>query len=100
MLAQSFGDFELLIADNASTDAREDLCRKYAAVDDRISYVTHRENYRPIANFNDVFRLTMVDTSSGPPPTNLRPRLSQPLCRSAGLGPHRGVGMSTNRRHR
>jgi glycosyltransferase involved in cell wall biosynthesis len=58
LLAQTYGDFELLIADNASTDATEDLCRKYAAVDDRIRYVGHRENYGPIANFNDVFRLT------------------------------------------
>jgi glycosyltransferase involved in cell wall biosynthesis len=58
LLAQTYGDFELLIADNASTDATEDLCKKYAAVDDRIRYVGHRENYGPIANFNDVFRLT------------------------------------------
>jgi glycosyltransferase involved in cell wall biosynthesis len=58
LLAQTYGDFELLIADNASTDATEDLCRKYAALDDRIRFVEHRENYGPIANFNDVFRLT------------------------------------------
>ena len=56
--AQSYDDFELLIADNASTDATEDICRSYAAGDDRIQYVRQRHNLGAIANFNEVFRLT------------------------------------------
>ena len=36
ILAQSFRDFELIISDNASTDATLALCEKYASVDSRI----------------------------------------------------------------
>lgn len=38
-LSQSYGDFELVISDNGSTDATEEICRRYAAQDDRISYL-------------------------------------------------------------
>jgi glycosyltransferase involved in cell wall biosynthesis len=58
LLSQSFEDFELLIADNASTDGTQDICRSYAAKDARVRYVRNRENYGVIANFNNVFRLT------------------------------------------
>ncbi len=58
LLAQSYEEFELLIADNASTDATEDICRSYATRDARIRYVRQRENCGAIANFNVVFRLT------------------------------------------
>ncbi len=55
ILAQSFGDFTLVIADNASTDGTEDLCRRYAAHDDRIGYTRHPANLGASANFNFVF---------------------------------------------
>jgi len=58
LLAQSYEDFELLISDNASTDATEDICRSYATRDARIRYVRLRKNYGAVANFNEVFRLT------------------------------------------
>ena len=38
ILTQTFNDFELIICDNASTDATETICRKYAAQDKRINY--------------------------------------------------------------
>ena len=38
-LSQSYGDFDLVISDNGSTDATEEICRRYAAQDDRISYL-------------------------------------------------------------
>ena len=38
-LSQSYGDFALVISDNGSTDATEEICRRYAAQDDRISYL-------------------------------------------------------------
>ena len=58
LLAQTFTDFELVIADNASTDHTEAICRSYARRDDRVRYVRNRANYGAIYNFNNVFRLT------------------------------------------
>lgn len=36
LLRQSFGDFELLISDNASTDRTQEICQDYAARDARV----------------------------------------------------------------
>jgi glycosyltransferase involved in cell wall biosynthesis len=44
LLAQSFGDFELIIADNASTDGTAGICREYAARDSRVRYIRHPRN--------------------------------------------------------
>ncbi|HET9013123.1 MAG TPA: glycosyltransferase family 2 protein [Gemmatimonadaceae bacterium] len=54
LLAQSFGDFELIISDNASTDATEAICRRLAAGDPRVRYVRQPGNRGPIANFEYV----------------------------------------------
>jgi glycosyltransferase involved in cell wall biosynthesis len=58
LLAQRFGDFELIISDNASTDATQDICLEYAAKDDRIRYVRNRFNVGVAGNFNQTFRLS------------------------------------------
>ena len=50
ILAQSFSDFELRIADNASTDATAAICLKYAAIDSRIIYHRQAENLGMFAN--------------------------------------------------
>ena len=52
LLAQTFGDFELIISDNASTDATERICREYAERDRRIRYVRQRTNVGANRNFN------------------------------------------------
>lgn len=57
LLAQTFEDFELIISDNASTDATEAICRQYAAQDARIRYVRSPHNEGAAANFNKVFHL-------------------------------------------
>lgn len=57
LLEQTFGDFELVISDNASTDQTEDICRDYAARDPRIRYVRQPVNRGASWNFNEVFRL-------------------------------------------
>jgi glycosyltransferase involved in cell wall biosynthesis len=59
LLGQSFSDFELVISDNASTDRTGDICRAYAAKDERIKYFRMRQNYGVIENFNNVFRLSI-----------------------------------------
>jgi glycosyltransferase involved in cell wall biosynthesis len=57
LLAQTCGDFELVISDNASTDATESICRAYAARDPRIRYHRQEVNRGAIWNFNHVFAL-------------------------------------------
>lgn len=52
ILGQTFEDFELIISDNASTDATADICRRYAARDDRIQYHRNPENVGGTENFN------------------------------------------------
>ena len=55
LLGQSFGDFELVISDNASTDGTEDVCRRYAARDARVRYIRRSENIGGPGNFRYVF---------------------------------------------
>jgi glycosyltransferase involved in cell wall biosynthesis len=43
-LDQTFGDFELIVSDNASTDRTEDICRAFAGVDRRIRYHRFEQN--------------------------------------------------------
>jgi glycosyltransferase involved in cell wall biosynthesis len=52
ILAQSYGDFRLIITDNCSTDGTQDICREYAARDRRIEYHRHAENIGAAPNFN------------------------------------------------
>lgn len=51
LLAQTFKDFELLISDNASTDATQAICEEYAAQDKRIAYVRQQEWCSAYDNF-------------------------------------------------
>lgn len=54
LLGQTCGDFELLIADNASTDGTEEICREAAAQDARVRFVRHEKNRGALGNFNFV----------------------------------------------
>ena len=38
-LAQSFSDFQIVISDNGSNDATEEICTRYARQDSRITYL-------------------------------------------------------------
>ncbi|MCX7132363.1 glycosyltransferase family 2 protein [Aeromonas sp.] len=44
IVLQTFSDFELIIADNASVDNTESICREYELADKRITYIRHHEN--------------------------------------------------------
>lgn len=52
LLAQRFGDFELIISDNASTDSTPEICARYVAADPRVRYVRQPVNHGPLANFH------------------------------------------------
>jgi len=56
LLGQSYAEFELIISDNASTDATEQICRQYAASDPRIRYIRQARNLGAAVNHNFVFR--------------------------------------------
>lgn len=56
LLAQTYADFELVISDNASTDATEEICRDYAARDSRIRYIRQPFNIGAAPNHNVVSR--------------------------------------------
>ena len=52
LLSQTFNNFELIISDNASTDATAAICHEYVKKDTRIRYVHQSKNMGPIFNFN------------------------------------------------
>jgi len=52
LLAQSHGDFELVINDDCSPDETEDICRSYARQDSRVRYHRNPSNLRYAGNQN------------------------------------------------
>ncbi|WP_083236373.1 glycosyltransferase family 2 protein [Pseudomonas sp. S3E12] len=56
ILSQTYQDFILLISDNASTDTTEDICRRYAKADDRITYIRQPKNLGAERNFDYVLQ--------------------------------------------
>ena len=61
VLAQTEGGFELIIADNASTDGTEAICRDYAARDPRIRYVRNDSNIGAAGNYNKLVQLARAE---------------------------------------
>lgn len=53
-------DFEIIICDNASTDATQAIAQEYAARDPRIRYVRSAKNIGANGNFHYVFTLPAV----------------------------------------
>ncbi|HEY1247575.1 MAG TPA: glycosyltransferase family A protein [Nitrososphaera sp.] len=54
LLTQTYTDFELIISDNASTDATSEICQEYAAKDKRIQYIRHPVNRGQLLNYQFV----------------------------------------------
>ncbi len=52
ILSQTYRHFELIICDNASTDATEQICRRLATQDIRIRYFRNVANLGAVRNFN------------------------------------------------
>lgn len=56
IIEQTFSDFELIISDNASTDATESICRTFASRDPRIIYIRQLSNLGAMKNFQFVLQ--------------------------------------------
>jgi glycosyltransferase involved in cell wall biosynthesis len=54
LLSQDYGNMEIIISDNASTDRTEEICREFSARDKRISYYRLESNQGAGANFRRV----------------------------------------------
>jgi glycosyltransferase involved in cell wall biosynthesis len=57
LLAQTFGDFELIISDNASSDRTSDICHEYQRRDPRVHFCRCGENHGAIRNHQLVLEL-------------------------------------------
>lgn len=55
--AQTFSDLEIIISDNASTDATAEICQAAANEDARVRYVRQHVNLGAAPNYNAVFEL-------------------------------------------
>lgn len=51
ILGQDFTDFEVIVSDNASTDATADIARAYADADPRVRYIRQPVNLGALRNF-------------------------------------------------
>ncbi|MFF4194383.1 glycosyltransferase family 2 protein [Nonomuraea sp. NPDC001831] len=58
VLTQKDADFELVIADNCSTDGTEELCRETARTDPRVRYIRRDRNIGVTANHNALMHET------------------------------------------
>lgn len=58
LLSQDFGDFELAIGDNASTDGTEEICRDALRRDRRVTYHRSDSNRGAAWNFSRLVHLT------------------------------------------
>lgn len=61
ILAQDFGDFELIISDNASTDSTQGICEAYAQRDRRITYSRLAENLGAARNYNRLVGMSSAE---------------------------------------
>jgi glycosyltransferase involved in cell wall biosynthesis len=61
LLGQSYENFELIISDNASSDATSDICREYERQDSRIRYFRQPQNVGLSPNHNFVFEQARGD---------------------------------------
>ncbi|HEY5532432.1 MAG TPA: glycosyltransferase family A protein [Candidatus Anoxymicrobiaceae bacterium] len=56
LLAQTYGNFELIIFDNASTDGTKIICEGYKRRDPRVTYNRNEVNVGALANFNSLLK--------------------------------------------
>lgn len=92
IVAQSFGDFELIAVDDCSTDATPQILAEYAARDPRIRVHRNAVNAKLPASLNAGFRLARGDLFTWTSDDNLlRPHMLQTLVAAADAHPGHAV---------
>ena len=61
LIAQDYSNLEIIISDNASTDATQEICKKYVQKDSRVSYNRAEKNFSVAWNYNKVLELSTGD---------------------------------------
>jgi len=61
MLAQDYGNVEIVISDNASNDGTRQFCEELARKDPRVSYYRQPHNVGPVKNYGEVLRFARGD---------------------------------------
>ena len=80
LCAQTCEGLEIVISDNASTDATAEICREYAARDPRVKYFRNERNIGPIANFRRVTELARGEYFAWNAADDVRPGGSLETC--------------------
>jgi glycosyltransferase involved in cell wall biosynthesis len=91
LVAQTYEHLELVISDNASTDRTAEMCREYAARDQRIHYHRNATNIGVIANFRRVFALSSGEYFMWAAADDLKPPTAVQCCVEALLRNDRAV---------
>jgi len=91
LLEQSYGNLEVIISDNASTDRTSAICKDYAARDPRIRYHRIDVNMGLSANFRRVFELSSGEYFMWACADDLRPPSAVEDCLKALLRNNRAV---------
>lgn len=58
LLEQTFGDFEIIISDNASTDGTREICEEFVKKDFRVNYHRSETNRGAAWNYNNTVNLS------------------------------------------
>jgi GT2 family glycosyltransferase len=74
LLAQTYGDFELIISDDCSTDTTAQICRDYERRDSRVKYFCNATNLKMPGNLNAAIGRATGTTS----PTSMTATCSRP----------------------
>jgi glycosyltransferase involved in cell wall biosynthesis len=61
LINQDYKNLEIIISDNASTDATKEICACYVKKDSRVKYFRIENNLGAVWNFNRVFELAKGD---------------------------------------
>jgi glycosyltransferase involved in cell wall biosynthesis len=80
---QTYHNLEIIISDNASTDRTPEICKEFAAKDNRFRYYRNRTNIGLNQNFRRVFELSTGPYFMWTGADDIRPRAAVQKCLTA-----------------